>query len=291
MSVLRLFCIFCISISIVSCFATKQQPALNKTPASDFSHLMPIIDSAAFDIMRQDPFLTNTFSFAESDTMMSSVYSLYLWGKNHFLHFSPNKGYFKNQPGTAYIIFQSKKPGVGDALKQAWLKQTKDSLISYDFKGPDFVLTEIIGARHGSIGKTASNHLIPMLSSYSAATYKNWGLPDTAESNMSDFIQKVDKKVATKLFERIQSVDLIVTNAELELLRSMLLMNGYNQDLKAFTKAGEPTINYTVDEKPGKSKVQKINILLSEEVPEKIISLGRSGQITFSGKEADFVFN
>ena len=71
----------------------------------------------------------------------------------------------------------------------------------------------------------------------------------------------------------------------------MLLMNGYKQNLKNFTKTGEPTIKYTVDEKPGKSKVQKINILLSEEVPQKIISPGISGHITFSGKEADFVFN
>lgn len=71
----------------------------------------------------------------------------------------------------------------------------------------------------------------------------------------------------------------------------MLLMNGYKQNLKDFTKTGEPTIHITVEEKPGKSKVQKINILLSEEVPQKIISPGISGHITFSGKEADFVFN
>ncbi len=290
MFVLRLFFIFCISISIVTCSATKQQPALHNTPASDFSHIMPIIDSVAFDIMRQDSFLTNTFSFAESDTMMSSVYSLYLWGKNHFIHFSPNKGFFNHQLGTAYIIFQSKKPGVGGALKQVWQKHTKDSLISYDFKGPDFVLTEIIAARHGSIRKTATNHLIPMLSSYSAATYKSWGLPDSTESNISDFIKSVDKNINNKLFDRIQSVDLVITNAELELLRSMLLMNGYIQNQHSFLKAGEPSINYALDEQSVNSKVQKINILLSEEVAERIINFGRSGQITFSGKEAVFIF-
>jgi hypothetical protein len=252
---------------------------------------MPIIDSAAFEIMQQDSFLINTFSFAENDTMMSSVYSLYFWGKNHFLHFSPNKGYFKHQRGTAYLIFQSKKPGVGDALKQVWQKQTKDSLISYDFEGSEFVLTEIIGARHGSVDESPTNHLIPMLSSYSAETYKRWGLPDTTESNLSDFIKKVEKNVSDKLFDKIASVDLIITNAELELLRSMLVMNGYEQNKNSFLKAGEPTINYAIDdEQPTKSRVQRIDILLSEETSARTIHLGESGQIIIQGNRATFIF-
>ena len=37
----------------------------------------------------------------------------------------------------------------------------------------------------------------------------------------------------------------------------MLLMNGYKQNLKDFTKTGEPTIHITVEEKPGKSKSAK----------------------------------
>lgn len=291
MSLLKLLSIFSIITSFGSCSAVRQTTSGEQIPRSDFSHLMPIIDSVAFNIMRKDFFLTNTFAFAQNDTMMSSVYSLYLWGKNHFLHFSFDKGYFKNQFGTAYLIFQSSKPGVGNALKPIWQKQTQDSLISYDFRGPDFVLTEVIGARHGAIHKTGTNHLIPMLSSYSAETYKSWGLPDTVESNMSDFIKTVDKNVNNKLFDRIQSVDLIVTNAELELLRSMLLINGYKQDRRGFSKATEPSINYIVNEQHRQSKVQRIIILLSEETPRRVINLGKSGQITFSGKEAAFVFN
>ncbi len=276
---------------LLSCSTARQETSVQQIPASVFSHLMPIIDSTAFEIMRQDPFLTDTFAFAQNDTM-GSVYSLYLWGKNQFLHFSPNKGHFKDQLGTAFIIFQSKKPGVGEALKQVWQMHTKDSLISYDITVPDFmVLTEIIAERHGSIRKTETNHLIPMLSSYSAETYKNWGLSDIKESNMSDFTTMVDKSVNNKMFDRIDSVDLIVTNAELELLKSMLLMNGFKQHLQGFTKAGEPSINYSVDEQSWKLKVKKIKILLSEETPARIINLGRSGKITFGGKEAVFVFN
>lgn len=159
------------------------------------------------------------------------------------------------------------------------------------FKGPDFVLTEIIGARHGAIHKTATNHLIPMLSSYSAETYKSWGLPGNAESNMNDFIKTGNKNVNNKLFDRIQSVDLNVTIAELELLRSMLQINGYKHQGHGFTKAAEPSINYIVDDEPMKSKVRRIIISLSEVTPARAINLGKNGQITFSGKEAVFVFN
>lgn len=290
MSLLKISYFLFIVILMLRC-SVEQQSDIHQTPTSGFSHLMPIIDSVAFEIMQKDSFLTNTFSFAQNDTMMSSVYSLYFWGKNHFLHFSPNKGYFNHQLGTAYFILQSKKPGVGDTLKTVWQKQTKDSLISYDFEGSDFVLTEIIGARHGSVNETSTNHLIPMLSSYSAETYRNWGLPDTTESNLSDFIKQVDKNVSDKLFDRIVSVDLIITNAELELLRSMLVMNGYQQDKQSFLKTGEPTVNYTVDEQPTKSRVQRIDIFLSEETPTRIINLGKSGQIIFQGRSANFIFN
>lgn len=288
---LRLFSILIGSAALLSCYQGRKATSGEQIPSSDFSHIMPVIDSAAFDIMRQDSFLTNTFSFAENDTMMTTVFSLYLWGQNHFLHFSPDKGYFKNQAGTAYIIFQSNKPGVGDALKQAWQKQTKDSLISYDFEGPDFVLTEIIGARHASVRKTKTNHLIPMLSSYSPETYKRWGLPDSSNSTVSDFIKSVNRKAQNKLFNSIQSVDLVVTNAELELLRSMLMITGYKHQHGIFTRSGQPAVNYVVDERPGKSKLKKINILLSEETPARIIDLGETGQITFRGKQAAFVFH
>jgi hypothetical protein len=278
-----------VSCFLSSCYAVKQTTTGQRVPDSVFSHLMPIVDSTAFNIMRQDTFLTKTFSFAENGTM-GTVYSLYLWGKNHFLHLSTNKGYFENQLGTAYLIFQSKQPGVGDTLKQLWQRHTKDSLIAYDFKGPDFILTEVIAARHDAIRKTSSNHLIPMLSSYSAETYKSWGLPPGRESGMSDFITAVDKKVTGVLFDRIQSVDLAVTKTELDLLTSMLLLNGYKRHSQGFSKSGEPSVNFIVNEKAGKSKVQRIKVLLSAATPARIISLGSSGQITFGGREAVFDF-
>ncbi len=93
------------------------------------------------------------------------------------------------------------------------------------------------------------------------------------------------------MFDRIESVDLIVTNAELELLKPMLLRNGFKQHLQGFTKAGEPAINYSVDEQSWKLKLKRIKITLSEETSARIIKLCRSVHITFSQKEATFEFN
>ena len=79
-------------------------------------------------------------------------------------------------------------------------------------------------------------------------------------------------------------------NGRIEIVRSMLVMNGFKHDLNRFSKKGEPSVSYIVDEQNGKSKVQRIKILLSEETPGRIINLGTSGQITFKGKEATFEF-
>ncbi len=109
---------------------------------------MVIIDSAAFAAMAKDSFITRQLGFATPDTMNFSlpVYSLYLWGHENFIHFSPNKGYFSTRHGTTYIIFQSKKPEVGKALEDAWKANTNDSLVSYDIQAPDFTYYGILSA-------------------------------------------------------------------------------------------------------------------------------------------------
>ncbi len=267
---------------------------LHQTPASDFSHIMLIIDSTAFAAMAKDSFITKQLAFAMQDTMKSSlpVYSLYLWGQENFLHFNPNKGWFTSQLGTAYIIFQSKKPGVGKALEDAWKAKTNDPLISYDFEGPDFTLTEIIFKEHEGLSKSSGNHLIPMLSSYSATSYKNWNLPDTTESSMKDFINSVDsQQIKNKLFHKIQSTHLVISSKELQLLRSMLLTVGYVEKTSGFYKKEQPDINYTIDERTGRTKVKSISLLLTQPAEKKSISLSDHVRLEVNKTEAKYFFD
>ncbi len=93
--------ILCTAIFFSCTGSRKASPATNliaskdtlhQTPASDFSHIMLIIDSTAFAAMAKDSFITKQLAFAMQDTMKTSlpVYSLYLWGQENFLHFNPN---------------------------------------------------------------------------------------------------------------------------------------------------------------------------------------------------------
>ena len=65
---------------------------LHQTPASDFSHIMVIIDSTAFAAMAKDLFITKQLAFVMQDNVKSilPVYSLYLWEQENFLHFNSN---------------------------------------------------------------------------------------------------------------------------------------------------------------------------------------------------------
>lgn len=108
MTLLKLPFIFIISGSLLSCSAVQQKTSEEQIPRSDFSHIMPIIDSTAFEIMRQDSFLTNTFSFAVNDTMMSSVYSLYCGEKIIFFISVLTKAFLISSLGLRILFFSQR---------------------------------------------------------------------------------------------------------------------------------------------------------------------------------------
>ncbi len=145
---------------------------------SDFSHIEIIIDSTDFQKLFSNSFIRDSLGMCTYDTMQTSpmVISYYINGQENFIHFNPNRGYFATQLGTSYLIFQTRKPGQGKLVEQSLKSVTSDSVISYDFKNPDFTLTEIIFKDHENLHRSSNNHLIPMLSSYSVETYKRWDL-------------------------------------------------------------------------------------------------------------------
>ncbi len=263
-------------------------------PPSVFSHIEVVIDSNTFKALIKDTFITRYLGFAMQDTMVSStpVYSLYLWGHENFLHFNPDKGWFEKQFGSAYVIFQSTKPGTGKALEAAWKQNTKDTLISYDFKGPGFILTEIIFKEHRRLSESKTNHLVPMLSSYSADTYKKWGLPDISESGMTDFINSTGiTEIKNRVFKKISSLSVSITQKEAEQLSSMLTTVGYKKRGKMFYKQGQPDIRFVLSQTESNSKVQSIELLLTTPVKKRTIVVDSKMRLEVNEMKAVFFFN
>jgi hypothetical protein len=258
---------------------------------SDFSHIEIIIDSASFDKLVANDFIRSKLAPFTYDTMMLSplVLSYYIYGQNNFIHFNPARGYFATQRGTAYLIFQTRRPGQGKLLEQAFRKVAKDSIVLYDFEGPDFTLSEIVYSHHDRISKKKQNNLIPMLSSYSVDSYRKWGLGDSAEVSMKQFLARESVK-GTKLFESIVSIELAITQKELQDLTPVLELAGYRNERNKFTKNNEPTISYVVNNTLNASKVKKLTLRLSEDTGDKSFNFGKMN-LLIQKNSAEFTFD
>ena len=271
-----------IILLVVSSFITVGQ-----TPKSDFSHIEVIIDSADFQTLIKNSFIKDSLGTCAYDTIQKSplVISYYINGLENFIHFNPNKGHFASQRGTAYLIFQSRRPGQGKELEKQWKSVSADSLKAYSFKGPDFLLTEIVLKKHWDISGTRTNHLIPMLSSYSVAAYKKWGLGDSSEVSMKDFLGGD----SAKRFIKILSVKLAIAGNELNALTSMLKVTGYEQRGNKFVKQGQPEITYTLNESKNEFKVKEFVLQLTSSSTTKLLHLGNI-TIDIAEDKAKFVF-
>jgi len=275
-------------LSIIILFLVSSFISVSQTPKSDFSHIEVIIDSVDFQNMIKNNFIKDSLGSCSYDTLQKSplVISYYINGLENFIHFNPNKGHFASQRGTTYLIFQSRRPGQGKELEAQWKSVTDDSLKSYNFKGPDFLLTEIVLKKHWDISGSKINHLIPMLSSYSVATYKKWGLGDSSEVSMKDFLAGD----SSKLFSKILSIKLSITNNELNSLASMLKGTGYEMAGSKFVKQGQPEISFTINKRENEFKVKEIVLQLNKPSDSRVLDFGNI-IIDIAKDKAKFVFN
>lgn len=276
---------------IVLLFLFLGSAGFSQDVKSDFSHIEIIIDSASFEKLVANDFIRTKLAPFTYDTMMLSplVLSYYIYGQNNFIHFNPARGYFATQRGTAYLIFQTRRPGQGKLLEQAFRKVAKDSIVLYDFEGPDFTLSEVVYTHHDRISKKKQNNLIPMLSSYSVESYRKWGLGDSAEVSIKQFLERESEK-GTKLFESIVSIDLAITQKELEDLTPVLQLAGYRKERNKFIKNDEPTISYVVNNTLNASKVKKLTLRLSEDNGDKSFNFGKMNLVV-KKNSAEFSFD
>ncbi|MBK9271410.1 MAG: hypothetical protein IPM48_07420 [Saprospiraceae bacterium] len=263
--------------------------SLGQNIKSDFSHVEIVLDSASFEKLVANDFIKNKLASCIYDTMLLSplVLSYYINGQNNFIHFNPSRGYFATQRGTAYLIFQTRRPGQGKLLEQQWRMVAKDSIVSYDFVGSDFTLTEIVYNHHDRLSNKLDNHLIPMLSSYSVESFRKWGLGDSVEVSVKQFLSSSISK--NKLFEKIVSIELAISQKELRDLIPVLELVGYRKKKNKFIKPNEPTISYIISNQLNEPKIKKLTLVLTEDVGNQNFDFG--GVIfTIVKNRAQFIF-
>lgn len=281
---MKISIILFVLIFIVCGYCSKGQ-----STSSIFSHIEIIVDSTDFDMLVSNPFIRDTFGMVSYDTMQKSPLAIgyYINGWENFINFNPNKGYFASQRGSVYLIFQSHRPGQGKLLERELKSLTKDSITAYDFNAPSFKLTEIIFSKHYNLQNSNQNHVIPMLSSYSVESYKNWGLGDSSEVDMKSFIGLDPNQ--KKLFSKIISIDILVTENELNALESVMKVVGYRKNKKVFKKKNQPDIRYSIASINNEYKIRKFKVSLIRKVSATTLQFGQLS-LRLKGKVATFIF-
>jgi len=267
----------------------SQRQETFSAPESDLGHIDLILDSAAFHAVLQDSFFRKEFSSLFQDTTMYSKpsYDIYLTGQEAFLHISLAKEYWNDKAGSGVMIFQTRKPGMDDYLNKAWKQFYKDSLNYHTFKGGDFELGEIMPYRKRDSSKTVQPNFTPILTSYSAQAYKNWGFNDSVINgglSMRSFMYSWDTTTKNKLFKKIKSLHVQITNQEFAEMESALETMGYTKEANGFIHAYNPSVYYSITETNVVPKYTKIEIELAEPANERVIQLGNMYNVQVNGK-------
>jgi hypothetical protein len=270
-----------ISLLIAACCfsACQEKTKTFPAPESDLGHIDLILDSAAFYAIIKDSFLTNEFAVFSQDTTLYSKpsYDIYLTGREAFLHISLAKEYWADKAGSAVMIFQTRQPGKDDSLRQAWKQFYPDSLDHHTFKGTDFELGEVMPYRRKDSTQPRRPNFTPVLTSYSTQAYKNWGFNDSAITNgipMSAFMNSWDQQTQSRLFKKIKSVHVQVTQQEFDEMESALFSMGYTKQANEFAHPFNPSVYYSVTQTNEVPKYTRVEIELARPAQERTILLG-----------------
>jgi hypothetical protein len=277
------------------CFsACKEEKKTFTAPFSDLGHVDFIVDSVTFHSILQDSFLRNEFAVLSQDTTMYSKpsYDIYLMGQEAFLHISLAKEYWENKAGSGAMIFQTRRPGKSDSLHLAWKKFHNDSLGHHTFKGLDFELGEIYPYRKKDSLKPVEPKFTPILTSYSAQGYKNWGFNDSVINNglsMKEFMNSWDTLTQSKLFKKIKALNVQLTKQEFAEMESALYTMDYTKETNGFFHPFNPGVYYQVTSENKIPKYTKIEIELSKSVAEKSFNIGTTYRFEMKGTKLEIV--
>lgn len=260
-------------------------------PTSFLGHVDIILDTTTIRQISEDEFLMKTFGISNFDTLVMNnqkSYDMYLIGRENFLHFSQAREYYRNQQGGVSLIFQSKKPDMKDSLMNTWKKFTDFALDINVSSGTGFTLYEIMPLY--SLTNAAHPRVMPILTTYSAESYRTWGFNDSIASGvgMKTFLSGYGSSAV--LFDKITEIHLNATSRELEILKSGLFAAGYTEEGTKFELPGSASIFVTINENENLNRFVNMKILLSKDIPESYEKTFNRLKVSLQGNAGWFIY-
>lgn len=261
----------------------------NKNFIFQLNHIGICVDSITFNSIIGNKFITDTFSYTKifKDSTGSEILIL---GKEHFLQFYPEKGFFKNRLGTVVLVHHTFRWTETNLLLNYLQSFITDSLYNRPYHSMELSI-DYINVFENLKDSRSLLKLIPILQNYSKENYKSWGYSSTNLENgitqqryMNDY---VGKETSGKLFKKIQSFQAAQSSEEQKRITPLLKAYGYKKTGNKYLLENNPVLTLI----PLKDKrVISIHIQLSENAANRFIRISNNCDLIIYKDNAWFKF-
>ncbi len=118
------------------------QPAADNDFKFQLNHIDICVDSVTYHSLLTNKFISETFSYTK--TFNDSTGSEFLvLGQEDYIHFFPEKGFYKNRVGACLLVHHSFKWKETDTLIDYLQSFTKDSLYNRPYRSPELQIDYI----------------------------------------------------------------------------------------------------------------------------------------------------
>ncbi len=209
-------------------------------------------------------------------------------GQQGYIHFLPDKGFYKNRIGACLLVHHSFKWKETDTLINYLQSFTKDSLYNRPYRSTELI--DYINVFENLNDTSSLLKFIPILSNGSKKTYRSWAFT-TADlkkgiSQMKYMQDYVGKETKNRLFKNIQTIQVSTSADEQKRIPALLKAYGYKRAGNKFLLEGSPSVTM----KPGENNIRQtsVQIKLAKPSAKKIIKISINAVLIIDGYNAWF---
>lgn len=285
----KIFLVLLLIIALLTGCSSLTQPS-DESFKYHLNHVDIAVDSVTLHSLLNNSFIADTFSSTKIFRDSTGTEFL-VRGQEHWLHFLPTKGFYKNRLGAVVLAHNSFIWKETETILKHLQSFTKDSLYNrpYNSGGEN---TAHITIYENLVDSLSLLKFIPQLQKYSKENYLSWGYTEADLANgisqKRDMQDYVGKETANKLFKSIQSIKVTLSADELKRIPPLMEGFGYSRKADTFFHDDSPEVVVTP---LSCTRVTIVHIKLAQPVENKIIRISDYCTLTMSGYDAWFSYS